>query len=75
MNQLFADIFNQVLAMVCKEKLPPKTGPQFMSVLNEDAVLIRAIESIAQMYYGITAQNSYFKRRDPQDLLKFFSFN
>ena len=72
MNQLFDDIFNQVLAMVCKEKLP---GPQFMSVLNEDAVLIRAIESIAQMYYGITAQNSYFKRRDPQDLLKFFSFN
>ena len=57
------------------EKLPPKTGPQFMSVLNENAVLIRAIESIAQMYYGITAQNSYFKRRDPQDLLKFFSFN
>ena len=55
MNQLFDDIFNQVLAM--------------------DAVLIRAIESIAQMYYGITAQNSYFKRRDPQDLLKFFSFN
>ena len=55
MNQLFDDIFNQVLAM--------------------DAVLIRAIESIPQMYYGITAQNSYFKRRDPQDLLKFFSFN
>ena len=46
-----------------------------MSVLNEDAVLIRAIESIARMYYGITAQNSYFKRRDLQDLLKFFSFN
>ena len=75
MNQLFDNIFNQVLSMVCKEKLPPKTGPQFMSVLNEDAVLIRAIESIAQMYYGITAQNSYFKRRDPQDLLKLFSFN
>ena len=75
MNQLFDDIFNQVLAMVCKEKLPPKTGPQFMSVLNEDAALVRATESITQIYYGITAQSSYLKRRDPQVLLKLFSFN
>ena len=63
MNQLFDDIFNQVLVMVCKEKLPPKTGPQFMSVLNEDAALVRATESITQMYYGITAQSSFLKKR------------
>ena len=45
-----------------------------MSVLNEDAALVRATESITQMYYGITAQSSYLKRRDPQVLLKLFSF-
>ena len=46
-----------------------------MSVLNEDAALVRATESITQMYYGITAQSSYLKRRDLQVLLKLFSFN
>ena len=46
-----------------------------MSVLNEDAALVRATESITQMYYGITAQSSYLKRRDPQVLLKLFSLN
>ena len=46
-----------------------------MSVLNEDAALVRATESITQMYYDITAQSSYLKRRDPQVLLKLFSFN
>ena len=34
-----------------------------MSVLNEDAALVRATESITQMYYGITAQSSYLKKR------------
>ena len=35
-----------------------------MSVLNEDAALVRATESqVTQMYYGITAQNSYLKKR------------